>query len=444
MATDTDKKRERSSPYERLPKNINMGKTSLKYGYFHILNANNGRGKTTYLSSIAKYILRNLNLADLHNTSYQYSNLICLSGTAFDRFDKYTTFKKYLSGKKRINTFYYYTGYTSNGNMSTPQIPFRILFEVLSNYLHKNPTYDLKSREEFLSKKLSDLGFKDFFTIKLQSNQKTQGKKTTDCEKIIGLKKYNNDIDYINYINDIKKVLNKKEEDILDIYDIKKVLYIIKHGEKNGEEEDKKGLELQDIVFYKENGSKYSIYDLSSGEYSFIRALFVFSLATQERSFIIFDEPENSLHPEWQTKLIKYIIESIKKFGKGKATVIVATHSPLITASFSIKEVKISDYPENQGNPFHFEWVDYKYFGWNSNLILKKQFDLVSPRPEEFIEQFNKILKSYRECEWDELDSQISHLENDFPFELPEYDGLFETYELIKQKLQLYKSKKSS
>ena len=66
-------------------------------------------------------------------------------------------------------------------------------------------------------------------------------------------------------------------------------------------------------------------------------------------SLVIYDEPEISLHPEWQSKIIQILMKIVGTEGLGKdgasnkhATVIIATHSPLITSSFSTSKVKIS------------------------------------------------------------------------------------------------------
>lgn len=384
-------KRKKRSTYEI---NTNKPYPFLENRHFHILNANNGNGKTTYLSSIAKHELRNLNLDNC-----KYSNLICLSGTAFDKFDKYTTFIKYLNSVGKKNTFYYYTGYTSNNNMSSLQIPFRILFEVLNNHLEKNKIYDFKLREDFIANKLKELGFNTILTVELQKAESTQGKKATEQEVEIDLNK-----------NGIREIITSL---------------------KNNK------LEIKDIIFQKQkSGRKFSIYELSSGEYTFLRALFVLSLSMQQNSLVIYDEPENSLHPEWQSRLIRYIIEIVNKFGNG-ATILIATHSPLITASFSNKNVKVSEHDTN--NPFDFKWIDYKYYGWSANLILTEQFDLQSARPNEFIDKFNEILEFYIRNDWFGLENAINSLEKNKNFCLSEKDNLNSTYEAIKNELLKHK-----
>lgn len=388
---------------------------NLHHGYYHVLNAENGKGKTYYLNLMSKYILRTLNLEDLKGGNLNSSNLICLSGTPFDKFDRYATFKKYLTNNKRENYFYYYTGYTKNNNSFSPQIPFRTLFEVLAIFLNKNPSTDFNNKVQFLSEKLSELKFENYFKVILQKAEKSVGKKEREtCVKV----SLDNSDDIIKLLKDIKG-------DGASINN---------------------NLEIQDIEFYRRDKNKIgknsvTIFNLSSGEYAFLRALFTLCLSINDNSYIIYDEPENSLHPEWQSRLIKYIIEIIDKFGKN-ATVLIATHSPLITASFSVENIKISEYSSD--NNFKFQWVDYKYYGWSANLILTEQFDLYSARPTNFIEQFNLILQAYQENRWDDLDKAIKDLDNHKNFHLSERDNLSLTYEAIKKELLNHKKENSN
>ena len=53
------------------------------------------------------------------------------------------------------------------------------------------------------------------------------------------------------------------------------------------------------------------------------------------------DEPENSLSPERQQELVKFIEESVRFFG---CQFIIATHSPFL---LSMKEAKIYNLDEN-------------------------------------------------------------------------------------------------
>lgn len=77
---------------------------------------------------------------------------------------------------------------------------------------------------------------------------------------------------------------------------------------------------------------KISIYQLSSGEKQLLIILLEALLHQNKTCLFIADEPEISLHVEWQEKLL----DSIKKLNKN-VQLIIATHSPEIVADYSKK-----------------------------------------------------------------------------------------------------------
>jgi hypothetical protein len=80
-----------------------------------------------------------------------------------------------------------------------------------------------------------------------------------------------------------------------------------------------------------QNGSSLSEGNLSSGEYHLLYLL-VISLTTERRGTVIaIDEPEISMHLEWQRKLVRGILECASK---AQPQLIIATHSPDITAEY--------------------------------------------------------------------------------------------------------------
>ena len=79
-----------------------------------------------------------------------------------------------------------------------------------------------------------------------------------------------------------------------------------------------------EIVFI--NGTdEITAYQLSAGEKQILVILLTVLVQDNKPSIIFMDEPEISLHFDWQKKLIKYIIEI-----NPNAQVILATHSPAV------------------------------------------------------------------------------------------------------------------
>ena len=98
------------------------------------------------------------------------------------------------------------------------------------------------------------------------------------------------------------------------------------------------------VWFTNNNGEKFEIDELSTGEKTLLsKVLYLYFLDYKDK-LILIDEPELSLHPSWQTK----VLNLYKNFAiKNNCQIIIATHSPHIIASakneylrFLIKEDK--------------------------------------------------------------------------------------------------------
>lgn len=93
-------------------------------------------------------------------------------------------------------------------------------------------------------------------------------------------------------------------------------------------------LNLDNVLFKKEDSvivtDYISFHDLSSGEKSIIYTLLGISSVIEDDCLICIDEPEISLHPEWQEEIITKLQEAFY-FRKG-CHFIIATHSPQVVS----------------------------------------------------------------------------------------------------------------
>jgi predicted ATP-binding protein involved in virulence len=102
-------------------------------------------------------------------------------------------------------------------------------------------------------------------------------------------------------------------------------------------------LESDDLVFESANGQKVRFEDLSNGEQNlYFRAIYL-SQQNPQNSIIMIDEPEDSLHPTWQQK----VMQLYQNIGENNQ-VIVATHSPHIIGSSKAEEVFLLQIDENK------------------------------------------------------------------------------------------------
>ncbi|WP_426711156.1 AAA family ATPase [Cetobacterium sp. SF1] len=141
-------------------------------------------------------------------------------------------------------------------------------------------------------------------------------------------------------------------------------------------------------IFSNSNGEEFDINDLSSGE----KQLFVRTLAIKmlepENSIILIDEPELSLHPKWQQK----ILEVYKRIGKNNQ-IIVATHSPHILGSVPKENLIVLTRNEN-GEIKALQNLDlYDSFGQPVDRILEDIMGLETTRDPKVFNSLNKLRK---------------------------------------------------
>jgi predicted ATP-dependent endonuclease of OLD family len=94
----------------------------------------------------------------------------------------------------------------------------------------------------------------------------------------------------------------------------------------------------REIIFENETRDDIKLDELSTGEQQlFIRALNLKMMDLKD-SVILIDEPELSLHPNWQNQILK-IYQNIANQGDNQ--LIVATHSPQIISSTPNQSLRI-------------------------------------------------------------------------------------------------------
>ena len=91
-------------------------------------------------------------------------------------------------------------------------------------------------------------------------------------------------------------------------------------------------------IFTNLSGDKFDINELSSGEKQLFLRTLAIKMLNPENSIILIDEPELSLHPKWQQR----IIDVYRKIGKNNQ-IIIATHSPHILGSVKKENIMLLD-----------------------------------------------------------------------------------------------------
>lgn len=157
-------------------------------------------------------------------------------------------------------------------------------------------------------------------------------------------------------------------------------------------------------VFKNSLGNEFDINGLSSGEKQlFLRALSLKFLDVNN-SIVLIDEAEISLHPQWQSKIIK-LYENIGENNQ----LIIATHSPHIVGNIEAKQLRIMKKDKDGISIVNGDEIDETY-GQNVETILKGIMGIDNVRNDDVSDKLFKI---------------YNLLENNL-FDTEEYTKLFE------------------
>lgn len=151
--------------------------------------------------------------------------------------------------------------------------------------------------------------------------------------------------------------------------------------------------------------SLFSAFELSSGEYHFLTNILGIGFSAKDDSIILVDEPENSLHPQWQIDFMDLLYETCS-FMKG-GHLVVATHSPLIVSSCG-KESTVIDLSKSGANSIEPKSL----FGSSVDDILLDHFKIASSRNYYFVQKLQRAIDLFSSgnTEGDEFAGIISEL----------------------------------
>ena len=167
-------------------------------------------------------------------------------------------------------------------------------------------------------------------------------------------------------------------------------------------------------------GKRIELRDLSSGEATLIMKTISISSVVQDDSLILLDEPENSLHPTWQIKLLDSLKTSLRKC-KG-CHIIIATHSPYLISNVSTDNSAVIHLSRNNKEISGYTY-DADTFGWSIEKILIDIFGVATSRNFYFEQKVRKLaeLISKEEKSKDKLMPLINDLRE---FNITEDDPL--------------------
>jgi len=139
-------------------------------------------------------------------------------------------------------------------------------------------------------------------------------------------------------------------------------------------------------IFENSAGETFDIHELSSGEKQLFFRLLSLKRLNVNNAIIIIDEPETSLHPEWQRK----VIEVYKKIGENNQ-LILATHSPFVIGSVPSESIRIMKRNKVGRIEVLHQNENDKSYGKSVEDILKITMDLDSLRDEATTEKLSRL-----------------------------------------------------
>lgn len=141
----------------------------------------------------------------------------------------------------------------------------------------------------------------------------------------------------------------------------------------------------KEIIFTK-YGKKIPITKLSSGEKQIVyRGAFLLKDCNSlSGAFVFIDEPEISLHPEWQKRILNYYCDIFRNSeGQQTSQIFFVTHSPFIIHNENRKNDKVIILSRNPASG-KIEVKDKpEYYSWSNPTIIKEAFNIKDFNPDK-------------------------------------------------------------
>lgn len=127
----------------------------------------------------------------------------------------------------------------------------------------------------------------------------------------------------------------------------------------------------------KKNNSNMNISDISSGEYHLLISLIGIFSKIKENSLVMIDEPEISLHPNWQMQYITFLKNVFSNYPS--CHFILTSHSHFIVSDLEGKSSSVTALDRNtETNKLESRLIDINTFGWSAEDILYNIFNVRS------------------------------------------------------------------
>jgi len=169
----------------------------------------------------------------------------------------------------------------------------------------------------------------------------------------------------------------------------------------------------RDVYFQNNDQNQIKIEELSSGEQELITKCFSLYLAEIKNSIILVDEPEGSMHPNWQNRIIN-IYQKIANENNNQ--IFLATHSPHIVSSVNKEQIRVFIKEDNKIRAIH----DFSgSYGWRIDKILLEIFRITTLRTPVIQKEISILKQQILNNDFDnnEFTNKLSYLEKILGFD---------------------------
>jgi predicted ATP-dependent endonuclease of OLD family len=302
--------------------------------------------------------------------------------------------------------------------------------ELLLDFLDLDPYFKIRFKTRYRSKfyenDLTVDDFKSFFV----NWSKTRPGRTTEPYSISYFNKLSEkEINHlVSFINDRKSgIVNKRTRNYFEL----DPLYMNYNLEDQYMSEYKSIFSLMklDLLSYPtieiKKNKTFDLESSSSGEYHFIYNILRILANIQDNSLILIDEPEISLHPNWQIKYIDYLKRIFSSYSS--CHFMLATHSHFMVSDLQNENSSIVTFKRNAQKDIEAQTPKLNTYGWSAEEVLYDVFELPTTRNYYLANEVGDILSlvSEKEKNIQEITKRVNHLKK-FHLELNDIDPLKE------------------
>ncbi|WP_375577659.1 AAA family ATPase [Marivirga tractuosa] len=144
-----------------------------------------------------------------------------------------------------------------------------------------------------------------------------------------------------------------------------------------------------DNIEIRKDGSDITLDQVSAGENQIIMSLLRILSNIRENSLILIDEPEISLHPNWQMKYIHLLKKMFRKFPDSHF--IIATHSHFLISDLRPDSSSVISL-KRENEKLIADNLHTDTYGWSAEEVLLKVFNVPTTRNYYISEKIGEIL----------------------------------------------------